>query len=1013
MDNANSVIIKETWQRYKDSPMMLNDISGQDVESLKSAVDEFLLVHLKQASNLVSFINALPLMSMAMTSCLQKYKDNIYKMFERIMISDVLPYTHSINPIYIDYSILPKMKGINITLFDLALAYIRVSSIPSLFQYTYFLVKPRFMRMVQNSIIDDGQQLQQQQKQLLAVYVQLLVTRIDHKDYFINITEAFGMEQVESDLVQWFLSENTERTIEHTRKLKYLQCLPNTSSSQLLINHKQDVIKFIQGCGMMYISFELSTVFAIALEDPTRQQANQILVLDMFEWKLKHHSPTDSNSNTQYFKSLLPLLRLIEPSDRFLQLYNQLPDDIKCQAMDHLGPSFQSVQFYKDHLEQITLNALSTQDDLVILAGVAKLFGSLGECLDIWLPIMDRVESMSINPAIIVRSNILRSDAFNFATGLLGLVKGMGTILSDLQRDNYINTAIHSLDNSEIDFKIQDETLFINTYRPWIERYIAKFKEDIFTQELSVVGPFKVILVRHSMLDNQLISRIIKRSPTKNGLAIVDFLYSCPDPIDAWTQWIDTPTQDDLGYFSQKCKVPAVIFRLLMWRHTLKIQYKIERGSVENDISKSTLLFMLERNDDFEQNNRLYNQYKKVSIARMYLEAKSSKSSPVTDLFSSLSPLLIRHIIEHILTSRNDTLEAKWMVSLSTVSTRFHQAVSSILSNNVTSVLYHSMINHIGSKYCLLSKPPLHIHALNIHYIPLDHIQQCLERLESLVIPFDFEKMEGQFVFIKVHAPNLRQVLLMETPYNAIIHFGNLSQHSQELYSIVELDYGGTVSDYHRQCFNEIFRIYVDDHPSLQGVEIHSSSPAGPPALPKHHDGTGNITGPSLRFTWDLGSDDKRCYSSYYCYGEHQLSDHLKKMDESALDHIAVINLFEHHPTQSLCKARLRMVVTDLDYMLPLIPAPGTSQTLQTLEVYIEAWKSIAKHEINNTIQDIIDMLLLACADRPNLTKITVEILEPRFVYLSFYRCCPKCPLIMTTDKQSMLNRKLATDHIE
>ncbi|GAM25055.1 hypothetical protein SAMD00019534_082300 [Acytostelium subglobosum LB1] len=190
MDNAINVF-KEIWERYKDTPK--RDINNQIIESLKSAVDVLLDVDLKQDANLVSYINALPFISKAMTSCLPQYNENIHKLFARVMIIDVDPYSTRIS---VDYSILPQKTGINITLFDLALAYIRVQSIPSLFENTRFLIIPGFLRMVQCNTDDT------QKQQLLTAYVQLLVSRIDHNDYFNNITYAFGVEPVENELVK-------------------------------------------------------------------------------------------------------------------------------------------------------------------------------------------------------------------------------------------------------------------------------------------------------------------------------------------------------------------------------------------------------------------------------------------------------------------------------------------------------------------------------------------------------------------------------------------------------------------------------------------------------------------------------------------------------------------------------------------------------------------------------------------------------------------------------------------
>ncbi|GAM25099.1 hypothetical protein SAMD00019534_082740 [Acytostelium subglobosum LB1] len=272
------------------------------------------------------------------------------------------------------------MEGINITLFDLALAFIRVhDGPPSLDQHTHFLINPGFLRMVQCK--DDAVR----QQQLLTAYFILLSSHINSKEYFDNITYAFGHDAVENELAQSFIKfpsvDLVGRTIDHSQQLKYLQKVPNIATS-LLINHKQLVIKFIQGCEERYLTTGLSTIYAMALDDPTKQQANQNLVFQMFEkvevkWKKNQFNYNDDKD----FISLLPLLRLVEPSDRLLGLLSRLPPHITCQAITHLGPSFQNLQFYKDHLESIVLKEVKTPNTLCYLGGVAKLFGSLGESL--------------------------------------------------------------------------------------------------------------------------------------------------------------------------------------------------------------------------------------------------------------------------------------------------------------------------------------------------------------------------------------------------------------------------------------------------------------------------------------------------------------------------------------------------------------------------------------------------------------------------------------------------------
>ncbi|GAM26544.1 hypothetical protein SAMD00019534_097190 [Acytostelium subglobosum LB1] len=164
----------------------------------------------------------------------------------------------------------------------------------------------------------------------------------------------------------------------------------------------------------------------------------------------------------------------------------------------------------------------------------------------------------------------------------------------------------------------------------------------------------------------------------------------------------------DQGYteIADACTRPVPIFHLLKYRHVLKHLFQ---GREKGIPTKSQLLENVQRDDVFEHQQQLYKQFKRISPATAYInatrpyhtKAQSKPNSTQIDgvasiTLQSLSRLIIKHIVTFLVFDR--AWDSKWIVTLSTVSSQFHQAVSSVLSNNVIPTLsIRSMITHIGS----------------------------------------------------------------------------------------------------------------------------------------------------------------------------------------------------------------------------------------------------------------------------------------------------------------------------
>ncbi|GAM26548.1 hypothetical protein SAMD00019534_097230 [Acytostelium subglobosum LB1] len=297
--------------------------------------------------------------------------------------------------------------------------------------------------------------------------------------------------------------------------------------------------------------------------------------------------------------------------------------------------------------------------------------------------------------------------------------------------------------------------------------------------------------------------------------------------------------------------------------------------------TKLQLLENVQRDDMFEH-QQLYKQFKMTSPATAYLNAtrpyhtKKEQLSPSLRLddgvpstsitLPSLSTLIIKHIVTFLVFDR--AWDSKWIVALSTVSSQFHQAVSSVLSNNVIPTLsIRSMITHLGSsssmaKHCLFKSPPLHLNAIDLEHIPSEHLETCLDRLESLLVPISLLTYE-RIVLIKVRAPNVRHIKFEdqnhrtnEYMFSRCSKWTRFSPHVSM--SHVKRDRQGHCYD---QFFTQLFEFYLNDEGanSIQSIEIVLRSPVGPPSPPHHFKGHFN-------FTLDMEAATNRLSTSEWHY---------------------------------------------------------------------------------------------------------------------------------------------------
>ncbi|GAM20890.1 hypothetical protein SAMD00019534_040650 [Acytostelium subglobosum LB1] len=209
---------------------------------------------------------------------------------------------------------------------------------------------------------------------------------------------------------------------------------------------------------------------------------------------------------------------------------------------------------------------------------------------------------------------------------------------------------------------------------------------------------------------------------------------------------------------------------------------------------------------------------------------------------------------------------------LSTVSKQFHQAVSSVMSNTVIPELFIGCtIKHIGSTHCLFKSPPLHIKAENLDYIPKEHLETCLDRLESLEVPINLLEYR-RIGLIKIRAPNAKHIKFVDGSTKCV------DSHWTE---------SGTTSvgvskfkrNPDRHCYDkffaQLFQSYINQNNSDQWIEIVSRSPIGPPSLPRHFKGR-------FSFTMDLSTNRMASFDMFFESDDESDEDYIDMGDYSS-----------------------------------------------------------------------------------------------------------------------------------
>ncbi|GAM18539.1 hypothetical protein SAMD00019534_017140 [Acytostelium subglobosum LB1] len=583
-------------------------------------------------------------------------------------------------------------------------------------------------------ITEDHQRIDQ----LFEEYVRLMFSYIDIHCCYDNIVEAFGVERqhiIDEQINQWLFSP----LIYLSDKLLYLSSIPNKLHTDgglpiHLLSHKQSL-------------FEL-----LISNDMTDQ---------------------DYTNNSKSFTYILEQLGdIIEEDDNQQRMINCLT---KQKRIDHAYELFHIYIRSMHSCFNDCFKNLGTQNKNILIKSLGLeypkghgwlLLDGIAHCLQMFSEQEDSSDEL-VQQMIDSLSSCIEQVQPNDNDGLVDTIRGAITLfeLSHQRLIIFFELAMaFTIQHSKgLCYDLNME--LISRYPTEIKRYIDKHwctstqqwetKHHLDVSNIHFFG----LCNRIGILDDQpqLINHIIDRN-SLDSKQMIEFINSNAN--NSSTMWITLVDnlmgeRDPEGMYynmsylkellsntKQLPKLhPAAAYQYLKymcWQqvipnseetyHMIK-QHIMDRVDIEHpELINQHQRFKQYKHNSIAKENRINNGIPKWRIDPDH-EVLDQESW--TSTIPALPPLLITHVVQLLALDDLHT-HFEWMVRLSCVSKQFHRSVSTVLSNNtITSMSIRSMIKDIGSEFCLLRNPPLHIDISQMHFIPVAFMPTCLERLDS------------------------------------------------------------------------------------------------------------------------------------------------------------------------------------------------------------------------------------------------------------------------------------------
>ncbi|GAM26710.1 hypothetical protein SAMD00019534_098850 [Acytostelium subglobosum LB1] len=422
--------------------------------------------------------------------------------------------------------------------------------------------------------------------------------------------------------------------------------------------------------------------------------------------------------------------------------------DDKNKLIKHMGQAFQ--MYYKKY-ESYFIECVNDIQSLVLLDGITHCFKNNENALDTLGPLLCHIGQLDIGVHSILY--LMTSPATEL---LADPHRSYGMIIEGLIGIYGLDTTHHNY------FEAAMILMVANTLGPQVlgleQRYpseIKRFFNDYFSFIIDMVldGNIQFIFTcwREGLIDvprhiGMLLRHVIPVTLTiEPGLNT--FISGCPDPTGTWIIYIDIMME-------LRCLWPSptsFTHDLLKKLGRFKANHRLAIHIVDAYFNATDRLRLnVHEHCKFEKS--LYSGLKPLNRSPFTSSSKQSISQSLPRL-----PLLTLKQIVTLLVL-DDTMTPRWKVMLAGVSKLFHQTVAKVMSSHpIPSIHISSMINHIGSQFCLFLDTPLHLTLSELSMIPHEHLNHCINRIESIILPYI--KTNTGLWSISVLGPNLNMSL--------------------------------------------------------------------------------------------------------------------------------------------------------------------------------------------------------------------------------------------------------------
>ncbi|GAM24764.1 hypothetical protein SAMD00019534_079390 [Acytostelium subglobosum LB1] len=711
--------------------------------------------------------------------------------------------------------------------------------------WTYFvLVDQGFLKQLMGSISSSKTAGTDNQVGMLAViYANLIRLYSDCPNCYLNVVTAFGDTTIELYIKYWTLITLPDDLIP---TFVHDITLPQTSSINVLaeFNNLPDWI--------------------------IKSTPNTALARKLFSnrntWDVVPVAATTKSKQSPSSKEVAALLqsrRLIRSIESCLTTcFERQGVHTRNRVIKWMGPAFQ---------RYFELNADSMVDNgptLVLLDGITHCFKSYPpqeDVKEILRPLVDKLDNDQLNDYLYIDTGKPK-DTLPIINGLIGMYD-----LTKLPRffDSAMNMLVTQHDSDSID---QLTERIVHDY-PSLTKEFVDSSIDMISR-VALNNHFYIVCHKLEILDQSMIKKILLGLKIRQH-SVLKFIHAVNTP-NAWIMYVDLvgkdlrqhsqkkqyPHQryaqyiDDLIFTKKVLAVldkeqshPAAVYRLLM--HVYSVQDSLtpdQHVELAYHSTKQQLLATLSPDHlDTTHYRQQFKQFKSQSNDHTIIAPGHTHDQHID--ISILPTLVIRRIIEIVLLDNVSNmvvmgrLFTRWIVSLATVSKHFHKEVTLVVSNSImTNLDIRSKLKYIGHQSCLFQTPPLHLGAKDIKHIPTKHLEQCMERLQSLIVPFsnhvyEHDMGEDLYILIHVHAPNVQHIKFVEQPNFDQFHLdliGPTTKESRNKY--IRIDYPNKFVDdmdlYHTNFLPVLIDHYMgmiqNSRSSLQSITFDMGTMINP-----------------------------------------------------------------------------------------------------------------------------------------------------------------------------------------